>query len=107
MSWEIFFMAKNCDMKRTRRTQGSLGQATASVFEHSCLPPGHFLIANLELEFHVNPIRISELKFPNRKFLALFRVAFQTCATPLRTLTASPSSIQRLASGFQNLIETP
>jgi hypothetical protein len=37
------------------------------------------LIANLELEFRVSPIRISELKFSNRKFLpissSLFRAA--------------------------------
>jgi hypothetical protein len=66
------------------------------------------LIANPELEFHVTPIRISELKFSNRKFFAVFRVAFQSyAAAPLPLSTASPSSIQRLASSFQNLIETP
>ena len=40
---------------------------------------GLLLIANLELNFHVNPIGINELKFSNRKFLAisssLFRAA--------------------------------
>ena len=65
------------------------------------------LIANPELEFHVTPIRISDLKFSNRKFFAVFRVAFQSYAAPLPLSTASPSSIQRLASSFQNLIETP
>jgi hypothetical protein len=30
------------------------------------------LIANLELEFHISPIRIIELKFSNRKYLQLF-----------------------------------
>ena len=31
------------------------------------------LIANLELEFHVSPIRITKLRFSNRKCSALFR----------------------------------
>jgi hypothetical protein len=30
-----------------------------------------FLIANLELEFHVSPIRITKLKFSNRKYFAI------------------------------------
>ena len=108
-------MTKNCDQRLTGQTQGSLGQARASVPERSCIPSTHFLIANPELEFHVNPIRINELKFPNRKFLAIFHVAFQTCALslPASTSTASPSSIRRPASSFRNpwpawrLIETP
>ena len=86
---------------------------SSSVPEQSCIPPTHFLIANPELESHVSPIRISELKFPNRKYLAVLRVTFQTCATPLHASTASPSSIQRPAPSLQNpwspwrLIETP
>ena len=32
---------------------------------------GGRLIANLELEFRINPIRITKLKFSNRKFLAI------------------------------------
>jgi hypothetical protein len=32
----------------------------------------HFLIANLELRFNVSYIRINDLKFPNRKFSAVF-----------------------------------
>jgi hypothetical protein len=31
------------------------------------------LIANLELEFHVSPIRITKLRFSNRKYSPLFR----------------------------------
>jgi hypothetical protein len=108
-------MTKNCDMKRTRRTQGSLGQEPSPVFHQTCVPPTHFLIANSELESPVSPIRINELKFPNRKFLAIFHVAFQTCALclPASTSTASPSSIRRPAPSFRNpwppwrLIETP
>jgi hypothetical protein len=93
MSWEVFCMAKNCDQRRTGRTQGSLGQSRASVPQQSCIPPTRLLIANLELEFHVNPIRINELKFPNRKYFAIFRVR------PRHFVASS------LATAF--LIETP
>src|ERR1700752_4337093 len=92
MSWEIFCMAKNCDQRETGRTQGSFGQSRASVPQQSCIPPTRFLIANLELEFHVNPIRINELKFPNRKYFAIFRVGL-------------PQFKNSLATSF--LIETP
>jgi hypothetical protein len=100
-------MAENCDKKRTRRTQGTLEQARASVPEQSRILSTDFLIANLELELSLNPIRINELEFSNRKYFAIFRVAFQTYAVPLPASTASPSSIQRLAPSFPNLIETP
>ena len=59
-----------------------------------------FLITNLELEFRVSPIRITDLKFSNRKFFAISCVAFQPSST-------SSFSVQRRASSLQNLIETP
>ena len=34
---------------------------------------GEILIANLELEFHVSPIRITKLRFSNRKYSPVFR----------------------------------
>ena len=34
---------------------------------------GASLIANLELEFHASPIRITKLRFSNRKYSPLFR----------------------------------
>jgi len=34
---------------------------------------GEILIANLELEFHVSPLRITKLRFSNRKYSPLFR----------------------------------
>ena len=37
------------------------------------LPGGAILIANLELEFHVSLIRITRLRFSNRKYSQLFR----------------------------------
>ena len=63
------------------------------------------LIANLELEFHVSPLRITDLKFSNRKFFTISRVAFQPHATQLPT--SYGFLFQHPASSFQNLIETP
>ena len=62
-----------------------------------------FLIANLELKFHLSPIRISNLNFSNRKFFAIFAAKFCTDGEPRAAL----SSLQAPASSFPNLIETP
>jgi hypothetical protein len=107
MSWEIFCVPKKCDRERTGRTRGSLGQGPSPASHQSCAPPTHFLIANLELELNVNPIRINELRFPNRKYFAIFRVALQTSAVPATASAASHSSTQRLSPSPQKLIETP
>ena len=66
-----------------------------------------FLIANLELEFRVSPIRITDLRFSNRKFFAISCLAFQPSSTHIHTSAASSFSVQRRASSLQNLIETP
>jgi hypothetical protein len=60
------------------------------------LPPSSrkFLIANLELKLRVNPIRINELRFSNRKFLAI-----------LRSASRIPSPFEPQCSGFESLIE--
>jgi hypothetical protein len=94
-------------MKRTRLTRRRLSQTPSSVSHQNCFLTSRFLIANLELELPVSPIRISELKFPNRKYFAVFRGALQTSAVPAPAPGASPSSIQRLYPSLQNLIETP
>jgi hypothetical protein len=107
MSRGNFLQREDCDMKRTRLTRRSLGQALPSAFQQTCVPPGCFLIANLELELNVNPIRINELKFSNRKYFAIFRVALQTSAVPAPASAASHSSTQRLSPSLQKLIETP
>ena len=65
------------------------------------------LIANLELEFRVSPIRITDLRFSNRKFFAISCLAFQPSSTHIHTSAASSFSVQRRASSLQNLIETP
>jgi hypothetical protein len=66
-----------------------------------------FLIANLELEFRVSPIRIKDLKFSNRKFSAISCLAFQLSSFHIHTSAASSFSVQRRAPCLQNLIETP
>jgi hypothetical protein len=58
--------------------------------------PSKILIANPRLTFHVSPIRISDLKIPNRKFSTVFR--------PKSSVS---SSFEPPASSLQNLIETP
>jgi len=42
-----------------------------------------FLIANLGLEFHVSPIRISDLRFSNRKKIAVCVISFRGLNAPL------------------------
>ena len=82
-------------------------EAEAHMLRHK------FLIANLELEFKLSPIKINELKFSNRKFLTIFYNTFQPDSTQQPASTISSSSIQPLVSSFQNprppwrLIETP
>jgi hypothetical protein len=100
MSWGILAMEKDCDHRLERRTQGSLRQAPAPVPEQSCAPPTHFLIANLELELNVNPIRINELEFPNRKYFAIFRVGLERfSAIPLpRTFLIETPRLKSLAT---------
>jgi hypothetical protein len=61
----------------------SPAHALWSVGERKPQKHAKFLIANLELEFHVSPIRISDLKFSNRKKIAV-------CVVSFRSLNASP-----------------
>ena len=112
-------MESNKKSEKRQRNPGlpgktGLARALYSSFQNSwpstrqvLNPALSVLIANLELEFHVSPLRITDLKFSNRKFFTVSRVAFQPHATQLPTSTVSSSSLQPLASSFQNLIGTP
>jgi hypothetical protein len=53
------------------------GDSILQWHRHSCLcaVAKQFLIANLELEFTLSPIKISELKISNRKFSTIFHGA--------------------------------
>jgi hypothetical protein len=48
------------------------GQSEQGEAGRGAVRAPEFLIANLELEFHLSPIRITKLKFSNRKFFAIF-----------------------------------
>src|ERR1700758_531878 len=76
------------------------GQRTA---ERGVARAPEFLIANLELEFHLSPIRISNLKSSNRKFFAIFPPELVADGTSCPAF----SSPQPLASSRQTLIVTP
>src|ERR1700746_847227 len=56
--------------------------ALRSVGERKPQKHAKFLIANLELEFHVSLIRISDLKFSNRKKIAVFVLIFPSREAP-------------------------
>src|ERR1700746_2551787 len=56
----------------------SSAHALPSVGERKPQKHAKFLIANLELEFHVSPIRIRDLKFSNRKKIAVCVVSFRS-----------------------------
>ena len=81
--------------------QGEAGRGTVRAPE--------FLIANLELEFHVSPIRITKLKFSNRKFFAIFsskrvrdgasRAAFSSSSKPQASSFQKPRPPWRLIYG--------
>ena len=58
------------------RASSSVNLAPVSSTDRCASRPlrgGAILIANLELEFHVSPIRITKLRFSNRKYSPLFR----------------------------------
>ena len=87
---------------RPRRLEG-----VTSLRSESFKPCHKFLIANLELEFKLSPIRINDLRFSNRKFFAIFypeerRVQLAPLGSHPMFLVTSHSS---LVTAF--LIETP
>ena len=93
------------------RNSGQSGQSDAG--RRAARAP-EVLIANLELEFHVSPIRISNLNFSNRKFFAIScherrRVYHESRrvrpAPPSACLGLLATSHSSLATAF--LIETP
>src|SRR5260370_42541748 len=71
----------------------SSAHAFRSVGETNPPKPPKFLIANLELEFHVSPIRISNLKFSNRKKTRVLHAPWRVavCSFTSSSLIASPT----------------
>ena len=84
-SWQDLRLKRWRDsMSEEQDAPRSPAHALRSVGERKPQKHAKFLIANLELEFHVSPIRISDLKFSNRKEIAVFVFIFPG-------LEASPS----------------
>ena len=110
-------MESNKKSEKRQRNPGlpgktGLARALYSSFQNSwpstrqvLNPALSVLIANLELEFHVSPLRITDLKFSNRKFFTISRVAFSAPCHPASHIYGF--LFQRPASSFQNLIGTP
>jgi len=80
-----------------------------SVGERKPKKHAKFLIANLELEFLVSPIRISDLKFSNRKKIAVCVISFRGLNAPLaRTLRAlTPPAAFLIIAGFFQRVGAP
>ena len=66
-----------------------------------------FLIANLELEFNLIPIRISNLRFSNRKFLAISRRPFLLSNGPVAKPRRGTLPTHHSLPDATFLIETP
>src|SRR5579864_9301302 len=69
--------------------------------------PSQILIANLELELELSSIKINDLEFSNRKFLAISYPELQPYSAQLPVSTVFFSSVESLICSFQNLIVTP
>gem|GEM_PF-10208 len=70
--------------------------APRSVGETRPLKPAKFLIANLELEFHVSPIRISKLKFSNRKKIAISISTYKILEAPPARVRSRFDALRRI-----------
>ena len=71
------------------------GQSEQGEAGRGAVRAPEFLIANLELEFQLTPIRISNVRFSNRKFLAIFSPKLVGDGEPRAAL------LQPTASSFQ------
>ena len=99
----------------TQQSAPSAGSVRHQLSHNVVISPIHpisgpclrFLIANLELEFNLTPIRINDLKFSNRKFSVIFYVAFQPPRLAFPHRRFRPRASRAGAPSLQNLIETP
>ncbi len=65
----------SCLPKGTKGLCAVAGPCGPRLPSPSTSPPSQFLIANLELEFHLSHRKLSPLRIPNRKFLTISRIA--------------------------------
>ena len=75
MSFTDNSRGRNQSAPRSRFAHQNLSSSAVTapnaLISRHCPSVFTFLIANLELEFRVSPIRITDLKFSNRKFFAI------------------------------------
>src|ERR1700720_4889913 len=83
-------------MSEEEDTPRFLAHAPRSVGETKPLKSPKFLIANLELEFHVSPIRISKLKFSNRKKIAISISTYKILEAPPARVRSRFDALRRI-----------
>ena len=71
--WDRSFAHRHLPARRASSSANVTPASSTDRYPSRRLRCSASLIANLELEFHVNPIRITKLRFPNRKYSTLFR----------------------------------
>jgi hypothetical protein len=71
--WDRSFARRHLPARRASSSANLTRVSSTDRCPSGPLRGGATLIANLELEFHVSPIRITKLGFSNRKYSPLFR----------------------------------
>jgi hypothetical protein len=71
--WDRSFARRHLPARRASSSAKLTRVSSTDRCPSRPLRRGEILIANLELEFHVSPIRITKLRFSNRKYSPLFR----------------------------------
>jgi hypothetical protein len=75
--WDRSFARRNLPSPRASSSANVTPASSTDRYPSRRLGCGASLIANLELEFHVSPIRITKLGFSNRKYSPLFRALWR------------------------------
>ena len=71
--WDRSFARRHVPASRASSSANLTPVSSTDRCPSRPLRRGEILIANLELEFHVSPIRITKLRFSNRKYSPVFR----------------------------------
>jgi len=75
--WDRSFARRHLPARRASSSAKLTRVSSTDRCPSRPLRRGEILIANLELEFHVSPIRITKLGFSNRKYSPLFRALWR------------------------------
>src|ERR1700749_3671597 len=93
LSWVVLVVQNSAWGKQSTRTRPS--RLSTLLFAQR---ESQFLIANLELEFHISPIRIIELRFSNRKYSQLFH-------SPLRIVEGAQATCPHRSNSNSRITE--